>query len=173
MQLLEMNLGSTYGNISIAPAPTDIAWQNMKSSAYLFTYYSSFACLFLLISTVALSPVVFAHKVKNFFLEHLLVYHLLVFDIENMEKGVRDFYEMASTLTLSVLYFTFSLLTPYFVKVLRCKDSFKSSHVAFQLMIVRFGTWNKEKMISQYIIVCFTWVFGITILFPFYQVALL
>ena len=40
-------------------------------------------------------------------------------------------------------------------------------------MIVRFGTWNKEKMISQYIIVCFTWVFGITILFPFYQVALL
>ena len=37
-------------------------------------------------------------------------------------------------------------------------------------MIVRFGTWNKERMLSQYIIICFTWVFGITILFPFYQV---
>ena len=37
-------------------------------------------------------------------------------------------------------------------------------------MVVRFGTWNKEKMLSQYIIICSTWVFGITILFPFYQV---
>ena len=37
-------------------------------------------------------------------------------------------------------------------------------------MVVRFGTWNREKMLSQYIIICSTWVFGITILFPFYQV---
>ena len=38
-------------------------------------------------------------------------------------------------------------------------------------MIVRFGPWNKEKVASLYIIISFIWLLGITILFPFYQVA--
>ena len=38
-------------------------------------------------------------------------------------------------------------------------------------MIVRFGPWNKEKVASLYIIISFIWLLGITIIFPFYQVA--
>ena len=43
--------------------------------------------------------------------------------------------------------------------------------ISFQLMIVRFGPWDKEKVASLYIIISFIWLLGITILFPFYQVA--
>ena len=36
-------------------------------------------------------------------------------------------------------------------------------------MIVRFGPWDKENVISLYIIITFIWLLGITILFPFFQ----
>ena len=55
MHLLEENLGSAYGNISIAPAPRDIVWQNMKSSVFLWSYYIFFGALFLFISSSGVS----------------------------------------------------------------------------------------------------------------------
>ena len=37
-------------------------------------------------------------------------------------------------------------------------------------MIVRFGPWNKEKVVSLNIIISFIWLLSVTIIFPFYQV---
>ena len=104
VQLLEESLGSTYGNVSIAPAPRDIIWQNMKSPAYLCTYIGSFATLLIAISCIALSPVIFANVIQE-----------AVFDILNVEDGVN--FKILGMLLNSVLFFTFSQLTPYFVKV--------------------------------------------------------
>ena len=124
VQLLEENLGSTYGNISIAPAPRDIVWQNMKSSIYLWSYYFSFVVLFIIISCLALTPLVFATQVRNF-----LYSHLKIFDPDSMPERHREIFEIVMTLTNSVLFFTFSLLTPYFVKVLILRGSvLPSSH---------------------------------------------
>ena len=104
MQLLEENLGSTYGNISVAPAPRDILWQNMKSPAYLWSYIVFFATILIVISCIALSPVIFAKNIQE-----------KVFDILHLEEGQVP--RILGMLLNSVLFFTFTLLTPYFVKV--------------------------------------------------------
>ena len=112
MQLLEENIGSAYGNISIAPAPRDIVWQNMKSSVFLWSYYIFFGALFLFISSFALSPLVFAAEVRNHSFE------LFYLDEGHMSEEHKDFFDLAMGILNSVLFFTFSLITPYFVKVL-------------------------------------------------------
>ena len=103
MQLLEENLGSTYGNISVAPAPRDILWQNMKSPAYLWSYILFFATILVAISCIALSPVIFAKNIQE-----------TIFNILNVEEGSCRILAM---LLNSILFFSFTLLTPYFVKV--------------------------------------------------------
>ena len=65
MQLLEENLGSTFGNLSVAPAPRDILWQNMKSPAYLWSYILFFATILIAISCIALSPAIFAKNIQE------------------------------------------------------------------------------------------------------------
>ena len=115
MQLLEENLGSTYGNVSVAPAPRHILWQNMKSPAYLWSYILFFATILIAISCIALSPVIFAKHIQE-----------QVFDIFDVEDGTCQILGM---LLNSVLFFTFTQLTPYFVKVVmkRTKKPFPSS----------------------------------------------
>lgn len=115
MQLLEENLGSTYGNVSVAPAPRDILWQNMKRPTYLWSYILCFATLLIAISCIALSPVIFAKTIQD-----------KVFDILNIEDGTCQILAM---LLNSVLFFTFTQLTPYFVKVVmkRTQIPFPSS----------------------------------------------
>ena len=117
VQLLEENLGSAYGNISIAPAPRDIVWQNMKSRIYLWIYYILFGALFLFISSFALSPLVFAAEVRNHSFELFSIHT----DDMSEEHTHKDIVDLAMAVLNSVLFFTFSLLTPYFVKVLRDK----------------------------------------------------
>ena len=95
VQLLEESLGSTYGNVSIAPAPRDIRWQNMKSPAYLWTYIGSFATLLIAISCIALSPVIFAKYIQE-----------EVFNILHVEDKI------LGMLLNSVLFFTFTQLNP-------------------------------------------------------------
>ena len=104
VQLLEENLGSTFGNISVAPAPRDILWQNMKSPAYLWSYIVFFATILIVISCIALSPVIFAKNIQE-----------KVFDILHLQEGQVP--RILGMLLNSVLFFTFTLLTPYFVKV--------------------------------------------------------
>ena len=117
VQLLEENLGSAYGNISIAPAPRDIVWQNMKSRIYLWIYYILFGALFLFISSFALSPLVFAAEVRN----HSFQLFSIHTDDMSEEHIHKDIVDLAMAVLNSVLFFTFSLLTPYFVKVIRVK----------------------------------------------------
>ena len=117
VQLLEENLGSAYGNISIAPAPRDIVWQNMKSRIYLWIYYILFGALFLFISSFALSPLVFAAEVRN----HSFQLFSIHTDDMSKEHIHKDIVDLAMAVLNSVLFFTFSLLTPYFVKVIRVK----------------------------------------------------
>ena len=104
-------MGSTYGNISIAPAPRDIVWQNMKSSVFLWSYYIFFGALFLFISSFALSPLVFAAEVRNHSFELFYLHE------SHMSEEHKDFFDLAMGVLNSVLFFTFSLITPYFVKV--------------------------------------------------------
>ena len=110
-------MGSTYGNISIAPAPRDIVWQNMKSSVFLWSYYIFFGALFLFISSFALSPLVFAAEVRN----HSFQLFSIHTDDMSEEHTHKDIVDLAMAVLNSVLFFTFSLLTPYFVKVIRVK----------------------------------------------------
>ena len=105
VQLLEENLGSTYGNVSVAPAPRHILWQNMKSPAYLWSYIVFFATILIVISCIALTPVIFATTIQEF-----------VFEILHLEEGT---FRILGMLLNSVLFFTFTLLTPYFVKVVK------------------------------------------------------
>ena len=115
VQLLEENLGSTYGNLSVAPAPRDILWQNMKSPTYLWSYILFFVAILIAFSCVALSPVIFAKNIQE-----------KVFDILHIGEGTCQILGM---LLNSVLFFTFTQLTPYFVKVFlkRTQKSFPPS----------------------------------------------
>ena len=107
VQLLEENLGSTYGNISVAPAPRDILWQNMKSPAYLWSYILFFATILIVISCIALSPVIFAKNIQE------TIFNILNVDVHLFKGSCR----ILAMLLNSILFFTFTLLTPYFVKV--------------------------------------------------------
>ena len=107
VQLLEENLGSTYANISVAPAPRDILWQNMKSPAYLWSYILFFATILIVISCIALSPVIFAKNIQE------TIFNILNVDVHLFKGSCR----ILAMLLNSILFFTFTLLTPYFVKV--------------------------------------------------------
>ena len=107
VQLLEENLGSTYANISVAPAPRDILWQNMKSPAYLWSYILFFATILVAISCIALSPVIFAKNIQE------TIFNILNVDVHLFKGSCR----ILAMLLNSILFFTFTLLTPYFVKV--------------------------------------------------------
>ena len=140
--LLEQHRGTTYTRARMAPRPEDILWQNVKSTLAAWTYFLGFFVLFVLIALFAITPVVFQNMVWD-----------LVEGIVGTSEIKHEAYHAFAALAQSVLYFTFSLLTPYFVK----------------LMLVRFGGWDEERVVRKYMVCCFVWQFISIIAAPFIQ----
>ena len=144
LQMLEENLGSTYRRMSLAPRNQDIVWDNMKSGIYLWTYYLCWGSLIAFFWTFAITPFAW----KESFMQ--LIVKIGLADVSDSEflsilpSGV-------TSLLNSAIFFTINLLPPYFVK----------------LAVVRFGTWNGPRMLSQYMIFSFLVTFSSIIVFPY------
>ena len=144
LQMLEENLGSTYRRMSLAPRNQDIVWDNMKSGIYLWTYYLCWGSLIIFFWTFAITP--FAWK-ENFM---QLLDKIGLADVSESEF-ISIFPIGVTSLLNSAIFFTINLLPPYFVK----------------LAVVRFGTWDGPRMLSQYMIFSFLVTFSSIIVAPY------
>ena len=144
LQMLEENLGSTYRRMSLAPRNQDIVWDNMKSGTLMWTYYVCWGALLLFIWSFGISPFVWE---KTFLKEQLID----KFGLAGVAEVIIGLPSPVRALINSAVYFTFNLLPAFLVKV----------------AVVRFGTWNGPRMISQYMIIAFLVTFSSVIVFPY------
>ena len=124
VELVEQNLGSTYSRICRAPPLEEIVWQNLKSPVgghflnltnlvihipqlYMWCYFLMFLAIFAVVSSFSLTPMALNSRMTP------LVEAL--FDFVSMPMGfIRGGLE---SLIPTIFFYTFSLLTPYFIKV--------------------------------------------------------